>query len=394
MSTLDGGALEGVRVLDLTQMLAGPFSTLLLAEQGAEVIKIEPPEGDVARRIGPFHRDDRERAFGGYFQSINRNKSSLTLDLKTAEGRGEFLGLVRSADMVVENFRSGVMERLGLSYEVLAAINPKLVYGSIRGFGDPRGGDSPYSAWPALDVVAQSMGGMMGITGADVETPVKIGPGVGDTVPGLFLAFGLMCALYRARTTGQGQYVDVGMVDSIFALCERIAHQYSYGGVVAKPEGNRHPLLCPFGIVKAKDGFVTLACPADDFWKALCGALDLSDMARDPRYATNEARVAHSDEVYALLESRTRELTKRELADLLGGRVPFGPVYSAADIFADPHFRARDMLVDLPHPGLDGTRAVAGTVVKLLGTPGPVPRRAPLLDENRGEILGGVGAAA
>jgi len=248
------GALEGLRVLDLTQMLAGPFCTMMLADQGADVIKIEPLEGDGTRSMGPFHPDDQVRAFGGYFQSVNRNKASLALDLKRPEGREVFLALLDATQVVVENFRAGVMERLGLGYARLRQRNPRIVYASIRGFGDPQTGTSPYVDWPAYDVVAQAMGGIMAITGADGCTPTKIGPGVGDTIPAVMAAFGVMAAAWRAERTGLGQYVDVGMVDSVLSVCERVLHQYTYGGKVSGPEGDRHPFLAPFGLLPAKDG--------------------------------------------------------------------------------------------------------------------------------------------
>ncbi len=198
------GALAGVKVVDLTQMLAGPYCTMLLADQGANVIKIEPVDGDPTRHFGPFPKDDTAHHFGGYFQSTNRNKKSIALDLKSAEGKALFLLLAKDADIVVENFRAGVMDRLGIGYEVLAADNPRLVYAAIRGFGDPRTGASPYVDRPAFDVVAQAMGGAMGITGPDAETPMKIGPGVGDIFPAALAAFGIMAALHHATRTGPG----------------------------------------------------------------------------------------------------------------------------------------------------------------------------------------------
>ena len=205
------GALSSIRVLDLTQMLAGPYGTMMLADHGAEVIKIEPPKGDMTRNGGPFTESDTQRTHGGYFQSVNRNKRSVMLDLKSEEGKAAFLELVKSADAVTENFRVGVMDKLGLGYEVLREVNPKIVYGCLNGFGDPRTGASPYAKWPAFDVVAQAMGGIMAITGPDPQTPTKIGPGVGDIVPGMFLAFGVLAAVHKARETGAGQFVDVSM---------------------------------------------------------------------------------------------------------------------------------------------------------------------------------------
>ena len=211
MSQVPGGALAGLRVVDLTQMLAGPYCSMLLADQGADVVKIEPPEGDLTRNLGPFLESDKARAFGGYYQSINRNKRSIVLDLKHDDGKAVLRQLAAEADVVIENYRVGVMERLELSYESLAAENPRLVYAAVRGFGDPRTGTSPYAEWPAFDVVAQAMGGIMGITGPDAETPMKIGPGVGDIVPAMLAAVGVLSAVYRAQKTGEGQFVDVAM---------------------------------------------------------------------------------------------------------------------------------------------------------------------------------------
>ena len=384
------GALAGLRVLDLSQVLAGPFCTQMLADHGAEVIKIEPPEGDPARRFAPFRADDAERAFGGYFQSINRGKKSVVLDLKDPAGRAAFLKLVASADVLVENYRAGVMERLGLGFEALAKINPRLVYGAIRGFGDPRSGQSPYNDWPAFDVVAQAMGGIMGITGPAADQPLKIGPGVGDTVPALMLAFGILAAVRHAERSGRGQFLDISMIDGVLALCERLVHQYSYAGEVAGPEGNGHPLLCPFGLFRAADGWVAIGCPTDKFWVEMAIAIGRPDLATDPGWATNAARLARRGEVTKLIESFTGQRSKADLKALFGGRVPFGPVQNAAEIFADPHFAARGMLVEVEQPGSATPVTIAGVPVHLSATPGAVRGRAPRLGEHTLEILAGL----
>ncbi|MGH8786194.1 MAG: CaiB/BaiF CoA transferase family protein [Cupriavidus necator] len=385
------GALGGLRVLDLTQMLAGPFCTQLLADHGADVIKVESPIGDMTRSSGPFLPDDEQKVFGGYFQSVNRNKRSVVLDLKQEAGRKVFLDLVETADVVVENFRCGVMERLGLSYEVLSRIKPGLVYAAVRGFGDDRTGASPYADWPAFDVVAQAMGGMMGITGAEPDQPLKVGPGVGDLVPAVMAAFGVLAAVHSASKTGQGQFVDVAMTDAVAAICERIIYQYSYRGEVPGPEGNRHPFICPFGLFSAKDGKVAIACPTDAFWTTLAQTMGQPELATDPRFATKQARVVNADAVIETVEAFTRNLSKKELAGLLGARVPFGPVYTAQDIFEDPHFAAREMLVEVEHPGSATPVQIAGVPIKLSGTPGAVKRRAPLLGEDTDAVLHEIG---
>lgn len=257
------GALDGIRVIDLSRMLAGPYCSMILADQGAEVIKVEEFKGDPSRALEPFRPDDTQHLFGGYYASVNRNKKSVVIDLKTDDGKLALRKLIASSDVVVENFRPGVMTRLGLSYEALREENPALVYAAIRGFGDPRTGESPYVKWPAFDVVAQAMGGIMGITGPDQKSPTKVGPGVGDLIPGVFASVGILSALLHAKNTGQGQFVDVCMIDSVLAFCERIVHQQSYVGAVPKPEGNQHPILTPFGMFEAKDGHITIGAPDD-----------------------------------------------------------------------------------------------------------------------------------
>jgi crotonobetainyl-CoA:carnitine CoA-transferase CaiB-like acyl-CoA transferase len=385
------GALDGVRVIDFTQMLAGPFCTQLLADHGAEVIKVEPIGGEESRGAGPFRPEDSLRAFGGYFASVNRNKRSIALNLKDPQARDIALKLVSGADVVVENYRAGVMDRLGLSYEVLRERNPRLVYAAIRGFGDPRTGKSPYSDWPAFDVVAQAMGGLMQINGPDRDTPLKVGPGVGDLYPATLCAYGIAAALFRAARTGQGQFVDISMVDAVLALCERTVHQHSFQGLIPHPEGNRHPLLSPFGLFRAKDGFVTLAAHFDSWWVKLCELIGRSDLVTDPRAASAEARVANRDYVYEQLELYTTQHTKQELADLLGGKIPFGPVNHVGEIVADPHFRARDMIVQVEHPGFEGTVEIAGIPLKMTETPGKIQHRAPLAGEHTDEILREIG---
>jgi crotonobetainyl-CoA:carnitine CoA-transferase CaiB-like acyl-CoA transferase len=388
------GALDGVRIVDLTQMLAGPYCTMLLADQGAEIIKIEPLDGDHTRIIGPYHVDDRLKAFGGYFASVNRNKKSVAIDLKKPEGRDLVLKLCDGADAVVENYRGGVMDRLGLSYETLHARYPKLVYATIRGFGDERTGKSPYSEFPAYDVISQAMGGIMAITGPDKDTPMKVGPGVGDIVPAITCAFGIVAAIFRAHKTGKGQFVDVGMVDAILAVCERIMHQHSYAQTLPVPEGNHHPLLCPFGMFPAKDGFVTIAAHADTHFPVLCRLIGKPEMATDPRFVTVQDRRANQDTIVAAVSDFTRQRTKQELLAYFGGKVPFSPVYNVRDIVADPHFRARDMLPWVPHPGLDHEVQIAGVAVKMTETPGKVRHRAPLLGEHTDDYLKSIGLGA
>lgn len=387
------GALRDLRIIDLTQMLAGPYGTMMLADHGAEVIKVEAPEGDMTRAAGPFRADDARKVLGGYFQSVGRNKKSVCLDLKTETGRAAFKALVRDADAVTENFRAGVMERLGLGYETLREINPRLVYGALRGFGDARTGASPYLDWPAFDVVAQAMGGIMAITGLDPATPTKVGPGVGDIVPGMMLAFGVLAAIHHARRTGEGQFVDVSMVDSMLAVCERAVWQHSVLGAVPGPEGNHHPFLCPFGMFPASDGFITVAAQQQGFFQILCEALDASTIMADPRFVDAAGRSEHRKALIAVLSEHTRRFPKSELMQRLGGRIPFGPVMNIAEIEGDPHFAAREMIVEVEQPGGAPIR-IAGVPIKMTQTPGGVRRRGPFLGEDTRAQLERAGLSA
>ncbi len=271
------GPLSDVRILDLTQALAGPFCTMLLADLGADVIKIEPPKGDMSRALGPLPTDRKGCDYGGYFASVNRNKRSVVLDIMAGEGRDAIFELAKTADALVENSRVGVMDRAGIGYERLRAENPRLVYAAIRGFGDPRTGESPYAQWPAFDVVAQSMGGLVSTTGPAGEDGYRAGPAIGDIYPGTLAALGVVSAIHSARVTGVGQFVDVAMYDAILALCEAIVYAYSRGGAVRIPQGNGNPVLCPFDIFRTRDGAVAIAAPNENHWVVLCGAMARPD---------------------------------------------------------------------------------------------------------------------
>lgn len=391
---MTGGApLEGVRVVDLTRALAGPFATMLLADLGADVIKVEPPEGDITRAQGPFHPDDELRAYGGYFASVNRNKRGVVVDLRTEDGRAVLRELARTADVLVENFRAGVLERLGLGYESLAEDNPRLVYAALRGFGDPRTGKSPYAGRPAYDVVAQAMGGLMAITGQPDGPPTKVGPGVGDILPAVLTAVGVLGALRRAEATGQGDFVDVAMYDAVLALCERIVYQHSYSGAVPGREGNGHPLLCPFGLYRAADGWIAIAAPGDRHWASLTTTIGRPELAADERLHTNVGRVAHRELVREVIEGWSAGRTMAELEHLLADLVPMAPVNTVDRIVADPHVRARDMLLELEQPGVAEPLAVAGRPIKFASGRGVTPRRAPLFGEHTDAVLAEIGFA-
>lgn len=385
------GALDGIRILDLTQALAGPFCTSLLADQGAEVIKVEPLRGDMMRYVGPFAEDAESHDFGNVFQNANRNKRSLVLDLKSEGGRDVLLRMVKDVDVLVENFSAGVMDRLGLSYEVLSKINPRLIYTSIRGFGDKHGGQSPYVHWPAFDIVAQAMGGLMSITGKTENDQVRVGSGVGDTVPGLYAAFGTVTALMEAKISGRGQYVDIAMVDSVLTISEVVVNNYDATGHSPKPIGNELRGFAPFNTVPVSDGEVTLGAPHNPQWKKLCVIMGREELIDDPRFNTDLKRWENKDAVYEIVGSWTSQYSRAELAEILGGKVPLGPVLDAEAIFADPHFVAREMLCEVENPRTGRPAKITGSAVKLSRTPASIRHRAPLLSEHSTEILSEIG---
>ena len=389
------GALAGLRVLDLTQALAGPYCTQMLGDHGADVVKIEPPvSGDLSRTTGPFHAADTRHLNSGYFHSINRNKRSIVVDLKKHEGRDLVLEMIPQFDVIVENYRSGVMDRLGLAYEVLRERNPRLVYAAVRGFGDPRSGESPYSDWPAFDVVAQAMGGIVGITGPGADEPTKIGPGVGDIIPALYLTIGVLAAVLKARETGKGQFVDVSMVDAVLATTERISNQWFFGKVVARPEGNFHPLMSPFGIYPAKDGHIAIACVSQAFFRTFCEELGAPELPDMPAYGSQRARAVVGRELDLIVADLTVRYTRAELTEKLGGRIPYGPVYTMVEISQDPHFAARDMLVPVAVPGIPEEMRLVGVPIKLSETPGRVTRCGPGQGEHTQEVLTRAGFSA
>jgi len=381
------GPLHGLRVLDLTQALAGPYCTMLLADLGADVVKIEPPGGDMTRAMGPFTHEDTERSYGGYFASINRGKRSIVLDLKDEGDRSTLLELVKTAEVLVENSRAGVMDRLGLSYETLAEVNPALVYGAIRGFGDPRTGESPYATWPSYDIVAQASGGLVSITGSGEGEVAKCGPSVGDIFAGTLNAVGVLAAVIDARATGVGQFIDVAMYDAVLSLCEGAAYNYSYTGRVRRPTGNGHPMIAPFDIFPTADGHCALGTPSDEMFATLCQTIGLAGLAADDRFDSRGGRLSNRPALNVELTAWTRSVTTAEVVRLLGGVVPVGPVNDMAAIYADPHVSAREMLVEVDQP--DGSRPVtlAGQAIKMTKSETGPRSRPPRLGEHNGEIL-------
>jgi succinyl-CoA:mesaconate CoA transferase len=379
------GALDDLRVLDLTQVLAGPYCTMLLADMGADVVKIERPGGDLIRSNPPFFEDAEAEAYGGYFQSVNRGKRSLELDLGEETDCEEFLSLVERADVVVENYRAGTMETFDLGYERLRERNPELIYSSIRGFGDPRTGESRRQGQPSFDLVAQALCGVMEITGEEDGPPTKVGPGVGDLFTAVLNAVGILAAVHHRDRTGEGQYVDTGMYDAMISLCERTVYQYSYTGEAPSRQGNSHPTLFPYDAFETTDGYVVVAAFGSNHWRELCEAMDRPDLAAE--YPDRESRLANRELLREAIAAWTSDRSTDAVLDALDG-LPTAPVQNTADVFDDPHVDAREMLVDVEQPGADADVTVAGNPIKMTRTPTEPGRRAPLLDEHRAELLG------
>jgi len=378
------GALSDLRVLDLTQVLAGPYCTMLLADMGADVVKIERPGGDLIRS-NPPHVESDDEPYGGYFQSVNRGKRSLELDFRDAADRDAFRSLVERADVVVENFKAGTMAQFDLGYETLREDNPELIYSSIRGFGDPRTGETHRQGQPSFDLIAQALGGVMEITGQADGPPTKVGPGVGDLFTAALNAVGILAAVHHRERTGEGQYVDTAMYDSMLSLCERTIYQYSYTGEAPTRQGNSHPTLFPYDAFEAANGYVVIAAFSDGHWRALCETMDRPDLAAE--YPDATSRMAARSKLRAVIAEWTRAHETETIVEALEGRVPAAPVQTTEDVFDDPHVRAREMLATVEQPGTDQQVTIAGSPIKMSET-NPRPRgRAPLLDEHREELL-------
>jgi crotonobetainyl-CoA:carnitine CoA-transferase CaiB-like acyl-CoA transferase len=356
--------LAGVRVLDLSRMLAGPYGSMLLADLGAEVIKIEEPQGgDPMRAMGPpFLGSDRESA---YFLSINRNKKSVALDLEMPEGREVFHDLCRVADVVWENFRPGVMARLGCAPETLRRLNPRLVVCSISAFGQ----EGPYREWPAFDLALQAMGGGMSLTGEAGGVPVRMGLPMGDLAGGMFGALAVASALFRRAQTGEGAHFDLSLLDCQVSLLTYVAQYYWADGRVPGRVGSGHASVVPYQAFATRDGHVVVAVFAEKFWRGFCQAIERPELATDPRFDSNPKRVERREELVPMLESLFPARTSAEWLDRMQRQgVPAAPINTVDRVVNDPQVRLREMVVDLEHPTL-GTLKTVGAPVRLEGPP-------------------------
>jgi len=373
-------ALSGMVVLDLTQIMAGPFCTMVLADMGADVIKVERPNGgDDQRRMGPpFIKD-----WSAGFLALNRNKRSLAVDLRNEAGQAMFKRLVEGVDAVVENFRPGVMDRLGLGYETLASIKPSLVYCSVSGYGNT----GPAALKGGFDLVAQGVSGLMSITGHPGMPPAKVGVPITDISAGLLAANGILCAYIHALKTGQGQQVDTSLMEAGIAYTVWESSVYFADGEIPGPLGSAHRVSAPYQALRTSDGYLNIGAATQPTWEQLCRAIGLEALIDDPRFKLPGDRKAREDELAALLEETfTADTTASWLNMLEEAGVVAGPIYNMDQVYKDPQVLARKMLVDLEDPDL-GTIHNIGIPVKLSATPGQIRTRAPMLGEHSSEVL-------
>ena len=375
------GPLNEIVVLDLTHVLAGPFASMILADMGAQVIKIEQPEiGDRSRASGPFI--DGEST---YFMSINRGKLGITIDLSKVKGKETFLQLVAKADVVVENLVPGAMKRLGLDYPVIKQHNPGIIYAAISGFGQ----SGPYSTKAALDVIVQGMGGVLSITGEPNGPPIRPGVSQGDITAGLFTVIGILTAIQERSRSGLGQMVDISMLDCQVAILENAFTRYFATGDVPEPLGTRHPVTAPFQAFQTSDGYITIAL-ADgrkEKWPLLCSALNLIDLIDDPRFDDGWVRSQNWDILEPVLaEAIVKKTTGEWLTELEALGIPCGPVNTIDQVAQDPQVQHRGMIIDMPHPRLGKVKMV-DTPVRLSRTPGGAERPSPDLGEHTAQVL-------
>lgn len=376
--------LEGIRVLDLTQAYSGPFCTMNLADHGAEVIKIETPEkGDQTRGWGPM-----ENGYSGYYAYINRNKKGVTLNLKTEEGKQIFTELLKTADVVCENYKVGVLERLGFPYEKMREINPRIIYGSISGFGLT----GELAPRPAYDIVAQAMSGMMSVTGFSDGPPCKIGPSVGDNYTGAYLCMGILMALYEREKTGVGRRIDVSMMDTLFSVMENFVVEYTIAGKTPHRAGNQDPSIAPFDSFHAKDGDFVMGCGTDKMFAALSEAMGKAELADDPRFHTNLSRCENYGELKPMIEAWTKTKTVKELEEIISAlKIPFGEILDIPQAAEHPQTKERNMLWEVYQPGMERNIRIPGTPIKIHGEADEPQKAAPILGEDNALVYGMLG---
>jgi formyl-CoA transferase len=379
-STQKPGALNGIRVIDLTRVLAGPFCTMLLGDMGAEIIKVETPgQGDDSRRYPPFIGEE-----SAYFMNLNRNKKSIVLNLKNPKGKQIFLDLITQADVVLENFRPGAMDKLGLGYEVIKLYNPDIVYSCISGFGQ----SGPYRDFPGYDIVGQAMGGIMSVTGWPDGPPTRTGTAIADVLGGLSACIGILTSLLAIRNGRSGQKVDISLVDSVVSAMETIIQIYLVEERIPRRTGNRYEFIYPYDTFKAKDGWVIIAIGNNKLWEVFCRSIERTDLLGNEAYKDNYDRVKEHKMIKGIVEDWTSNLEVDEIvAFLKSKKIPCAPIYTAEDVVEDEHIAvARRMIREVEHP-VAGKMKVIGSPVNLSETPPEIYAPAPLLGEHTETVL-------
>jgi len=381
------GALKGIRVVDLSHVLAGPTATMILADLGAEVIHIEPLQGDDAREYGPFlGKVDKDHS--GYFISLNRNKKSMVLNLKHEKGKEILWGLIKVSDVIMENYRPGTMRNLGFGWEEIHRVNPGIIYASISGFGHDTLPE--YSNRPAYDVVAQAYSGLMSVTGPEQGPPCRVGSSMGDIIAGHQAAIGILASLFYRTITGKGQRYDGSMVDGLFSTLENAVVRYTSQGEIPRALGTAHPSITPFQAFRASDNWIIVAIGSDKLWAQFCVVLGRIDLIEDNRFRTNPMRTENRVCLAGILAEEITKKTVKEWADIFEKEgIPYSPVNDVKQICEDPHIQFRNMLVEIEQTGI-GRMKIAGSPLHLSDTPGRVYRGAPSLGENTEDILASI----
>ncbi|MFE0506408.1 CaiB/BaiF CoA transferase family protein [Peribacillus butanolivorans] len=378
------GALDGIRIIDVSRVLAGPFCSMILGDLGADVIKIEHHEsGDETRGWGPPFAQGES----AYYLCANRNKQSMTLNLKSEEGKEIFRKLVSSGDIVVQNFKTGTLEKMGIGYEELKEFNPQLIMASITGFGLT----GPYKDLPGYDYIIQAMSGLMSITGETDGSPMKVGVAIADILTGLYTCIGILSALHHREKTGEGQEIDISLMDCQVSSLVNVSSNYLFNGITPERMGNQHPNIVPYQTFHASDGELVVAVGNDEQFRRFTYVLERPDLAEQEQFKRNENRLLNKEELIPIVEDLLKRKTKNEWKMLLDDAgIPNGPINTIAEMLEDPQIKARDMLVNMEHPTVENLR-VTGSPLKLSKTPVTMRKHPPLYGEHTDSILAGIG---
>lgn len=376
--------LENIKVLDLSRVLAGPYCSMILGDLGAEIIKVEAPGGsDDTRKWGPPYKGEES----AYYLCANRNKRAITLDIKSEKGQEILLELIAQSDILIQNFKTGTLDKLGLGYEQIKEVNPRLIFCSITGFGQT----GPYKDIPGYDYIIQAMSGLMSITGSEDSRPMKVGVPITDIITGLYAAIGILGALHERLQSGKGQSIDISLLDSQLSALVNVASNYLVSGVIPKRFGSQHPNIVPYQTFDTLDGEMVIAIGNDGQFNKLCKLLQLQDMAEDERFSTNSKRVEHKEELLKPLAAKLKQRNTTDWLELFRQQgIPCGPINNMQKVFEDPQIKAREMVIQVKHPKA-GDVSLVGSPLKFSRTPVEIKRHPPLVGEHNQEILSELG---